>query len=263
MPTIQPTAAPSAPGKPPPLRKIIIAQGAAIILLLVVLIAVLLARSSPTTSSGPGTATSIAHVSPTLVPTATATPAPTATATSQPKPGDVLCNVNVGAWTGGSGDWKLLNGRLLNDGTGGGGDNGPTKVAPCQLGNISNYAVVVKMQIMQVVNGYTGNFGISVRGNPSSNGWQGYAACVGFYPTCNGGASLTAIRGNTSASGAFTPGTAVHTYRVEAKDNVINFIIDSGLVVTLTDNEFFTGSQVGIWCEGLQMEVFSFQVFAL
>jgi hypothetical protein len=265
MPPIPPGPVPPPQGKSLPLGKIIIGQGVAIVLLLVVLIVVLLVRSSPTPDSGPGqaiapgaTATPAIPATPTLIPTATNTPAPTATNTPVPKPGDLLCNVDIGSWDGGSADWKLLNGRLLNDGSGGGASNGPTKVAPCQLGNIANYAVEAKMQVTHVDIYGGGNFGITVRGTPSSSGWQGYVACL-----CGSNATLSALGSDNKASGSFDPGTSVHTYRVEVKDNVINFFIDGGLVVTLTDNEFFTGSQVGLWCEADQLEVFSFQVFAV
>jgi hypothetical protein len=54
-----------------------------------------------------------------------------------------------------------------------------------------------------------------------------------------------------------------HTYRVEAKDNVIKFFVDGGLLITLTDNLYLTGSQVGLWCFGVQLSVFSFQVMSL
>lgn len=252
----------SAPEKRFPWAKIAIAQGAAIILLLVVLITVLLVRQpqSAGNSGGPGTTSGATATS---VPTATSTLVPTATATPQPKPGDLLCNVDVGTWTGGSADWRIIDGKLVTDGTGAGGGNGPTKVAPCQLGDIANYAVETKIQATSWTNDYP-TFGITVRGTPSSNGWRGYAACVGpgFY-CVNSGAGLSAVRGNNSAQASFNPGLTVHTYRVEVKDNVINFIIDGGLVVTLTDNEYPTGSQVGLWCGTMQIEVFSFQVFAL
>ncbi len=101
--------------------------------------------------------------------------------------------------------------------------------------------------------------------NTTSDGWRGYDACINVsrYGCADGNPGLSAVGGNISAYGAFTPGTKVHTYRVEAKDNVINLIIDGGLVITITDNELFTGSQVGLWCEADQLEVLSFQVVAL
>jgi hypothetical protein len=273
------STAPTLPAPPPgppssrkslPLGKILIGQGVAIALLLVLVVVLLVrpstngnpANAGTTTGSGVATgATATTGPAATIAPTATT--APTATATPAPKPGDLLCNVDIGTWSGGSSDWKLLNGRLLNDGSldNDGGD-GPTKVAPCQLGNITNYAVETKIQVTEALFGWS-TFGITVRGTPSSGGWHGYAACIAAGYSCGDGASLGAVNGNNFASVSFSAGTDVHTYRVEVKDNVINFLIDGGLVVTLTDNEFLTGSQVGLWCRNMQLEVFSFQVFAL
>ena|SRR2546421_10071481 len=47
------------------------------------------------------------------------------------------------------------------------------------------------------------------------------------------------------------------------KDNTIKFFIDGGLVLSLTDNRYLTGSEVGLWCQNVQLEVSSFKVTAL
>ncbi len=268
---------PKADKKSLPLGKIVIGQGVAIALLLVVLIVVLLGRGNAVpgiASNATATATPAIPATPMLtstatsMPTATNTPAPIATSTPLPQAGDVLCKVDVGTWSSGSPDWKPANGVLLNDGSHPGlfptyhnYNGGPTIVPPCSLEGTNNYAVETNIQVMSI----TGQacFGITVRGS-TSNGWQGYNAVLG---TCYSGFGLDEISlygpGTNVNTAAFSAGTKSHTYRVEANGNTIKFFIDGSLWVTLPDNRYLTGSQVGLWCAGVQLEVFSFQVVAL
>ena len=174
------------------------------------------------------------------------------------------CKVNLSTWTDGSADWKILNGILLNDGTGNWDNQGPTIVAPCQLGSTANYAVEAQIQVVS-----TGNnpcFGITVRGTPSGNSWQGYKAGVG---DCSNGLSIARISGSDynydqqKKDATFDPTTTKHTYRVEARNNTITFFIDGGQILTMNDNRYLTGAEVGLWSQGAQLEVFSLQVIAL
>ena len=61
----------------------------------------------------------------------------------------------------------------------------------------------------------------------------------------------------------FQPGTAVYVYRVEVNSNVIKLFVNGGLFLTLTDDRYLNGSQVGLWCAGVKLQVMSFQVTAL
>ncbi len=220
--------------------------------------------ATPTVShSQPPTATSqpIAAVTST-VDTSAATP--TAAPTQALQTGVLPCNVNINTWTDGSADWKVLNGVLLNDGSKGWDhNNGPTIVAPCQLGTTANYAVETRIQVVNPQ--YNPCFGITVRGNPSSNGWQGYKAGVG---DC-GSLGTARISGpdyfydSQIKNASFDPGKSPHTYRVEVKDNTIKFFIDSGLILNMTDNRYLSGSEVGLWCQNVQLTVSSFTVTAL
>jgi hypothetical protein len=172
----------------------------------------------------------------------------------------------VGTWTGGSSDWKVLNGVLLNDGTNETNSGSPTIVAPCQLGNTSNYAVETTIQVLN--SGYLTCFGISVRGTTvaTDTGWQGYIAGIGDCGAVSGAflGGPTIYNGQTGSEQAnFNPGTIKHTYRVEANGNTIKLYIDGASWLTLTDNRFLNGSQVGLWCQGEQLQVTSFKVVAL
>ncbi|HEU5228002.1 MAG TPA: hypothetical protein VFU49_09345, partial [Ktedonobacteraceae bacterium] len=61
----------------------------------------------------------------------------------------------------------------------------------------------------------------------------------------------------------FDPTTVKHTYRVEARDATITFFVDGGQILTLPDNRYLAGAEVGLWSQDTQLQVFSFQVVAL
>lgn len=174
--------------------------------------------------------------------------------------------MNLGTWTDGSSDWKILNGTLLDDGTQNNWDgrSGPTIVAPCDVGSTTNYVVESKIQVTSSQNNAC--FGITVRGNPNANGWQGYKAGVG---DCGGNLDKARISGpdyyndSQRKDASFNPGTSIHTYRVEVKDNTIKSFIDGGLVLNMVDNRYLSGSEVGLWDQNVQLTVVSFKVTAL
>lgn len=227
--------------------------------------------SSLTKTAPTATSTLIPTPAPTVTPTATPMPSatPSSTPTSPPVVGTVLClGGGSKGWSGwaGSSDWKILNGALLNDGSkrfGGGG--APSLVAPCQLGAISNYAVEVTMQIISA--GNNPSFGIDIRGTTTQNGWQGYmgSMCQGI--GCGYGYLLSIDADNSenmlTQTSSYDPGTTSHTYRVEVKDNNIRWLIDGAQILSVTDNQYLTGDEVGLWCNWFQLSVSSFKVVAL
>src|SRR5205085_9071109 len=79
------------------------------------------------------------------------TPISTQISPTQPPAPTLPCIVNLSTWTNGSADWKPLNGTLLNDGTNdSASSSSPSIVAPCQLGNTTNYAVETIIQVKNV-----------------------------------------------------------------------------------------------------------------
>jgi hypothetical protein len=208
--------------------------------------------STPLSTQIPSTAAPI-----TSNPNSTATATAPAIATSQATSG-LPCIVDINAWTGGSPDWVVHNGILYNDGSNG-SNNGPTIIAPCQPGT-TNYAVETKIQ---VTNQSGGCFGIVLRGSSTQNGWQGYKADICGLNT----AYITSYADyDTLTQAPFTPGTTLHTYRAEVKDNSLKFFIDGNLVDTATDNRLLTtetGEGVGLYSQNVQLQVTSFQVTAL
>ncbi len=180
------------------------------------------------------------------------------------------CTLNLRTWTDGSSDWKILNGVLLNDGTKEwDGKSGPTIVAPCDVSSAAQWSstnVAVETKIR--VTGAQDNacFGITVRGNSTLNGWQGYKAGVG---NCLGGLDGARVSGQDYLSdsqakdASFNPGTTIHTYRVEVEDTTMKFSIDGRLVLNVTDTRYLTGSEIGLWCQNVQLSVTSFKVTSL
>jgi len=180
------------------------------------------------------------------------------------------CTVNLRTWADGSSDWKIRNGVLLNDGTKEwDGKSGPTIVAPCDVSSATQWSstnVAVETKIR--VTGAQDNacFGITVRGNSTLNGWQGYKAGVG---NCLGGLDGARVSGpdylfdSQAKDASFNPGTTIHTYRVEVEDTTIKFSIDGRLVLNVTDTRYLTGSEIGLWCQNVQLLVTSFKVTSL
>lgn len=226
-------------------------------------------------SSGPqisGTPTNMVTLTSGITATTSITPSPIPSPISTPTSVPALpCIVNVGNWTGGSSDWKTLNGMLLNDGTRfmGTGQTGPTIVAPCQLEGTADYAVEARIQVVSTASYQGGTcFGITVRGVSNTNGWQGYQADVDI-DGCSSEGGDARILGSqfpndfSLARTPFHPGNSWHIYRVEVKGNDIKFLIDGSLVVEVNDNKYLSGGQVGLWSYGVQLNVSSFKVIAL
>lgn len=215
------------------------------------------------------------NTSPTLVPTSAPAPIPTPTPTptpspTPPPPGTILYQADwsngLNGWKG-SPDWKVLNGKLLSDGSNGNIIDGPTIVPPYQVSNTADYAIEANIQLISY--GYVGegssSFGISLRGTSTTNGWQGYTGgLLAFneyqrYMQITGPDIFGALK-----RGDFDPGsTSSHTYRVEVKGNDIKLLIDGSIRLEVTDNRYLSGAQVGFWCFGPQISVSSFKVFAL
>jgi hypothetical protein len=186
-----------------------------------------------------------------------------------PKAANVLCqsgsNDNWRGWHLGSG-WKRLGNVLLNDGSNGGFNGGPTLVAPasCQPRTL-DYAVEAKIQVVTFNCCYSG-FGINVRGVPSSSHEPGYSTFIDA-PNDNeageSGANISVVGGDVLKNATFNPGTDFHVYRAEVKGNTITFLIDGAPVSSVVDNRFISAGEVGLWCANAQIELSTFKVVKL
>jgi hypothetical protein len=173
----------------------------------------------------------------------------------------------MNGWAG-SPDWKVLNGVLLNDGTNGNVMAGQTITPPYQLGGISDYALETTIQVVSYYNGNSPQFGFALRGSTVSNNWQGYATAItpidakNYGVVCN--VQITSQDYNTQLiKTPFDPGKNRHTYRFEAKGNLLRFFIDGGNVLEVNDNRYLTGSLLGLWCYQTQLSVTGFKIISL
>jgi serine/threonine protein kinase len=240
-----------------------------------------LAHSIQSQNGTSGNSTTSTNTTATAAPTDTVTAAPTDTPTVDPNvtptsppvptvhttPGQVLYVANwssgLDGWSG-TGDWKSLNGSLLNDGTNGDAINSaPTILVPTSLIGIANYAVEAVIQVQSSSN-YAPNFGFVLR---AADAGHGYMAGIGTHDYSLNTARISDLSSNdffnSTRSSPFDPGLKAHTYRVEIKDNDIKLLIDGGLAVELFDNKYLTGERTGLWCANVQLSIHSYKVVAL
>jgi hypothetical protein len=166
--------------------------------------------------------------------------------------------------------WKTVDGMLVNDGTVRGF---LPIIAPFKL---RSRDYVVQAQI-RMTTGNGSAFGIVVRADGTGGGYVAGVGTAWAATVASGrnGAEIAEIydlHGFWSANQIskrlavgqlFNPGAAWHTYRVEAKGNVIRFLADDKLLATVTDNLYLEPGQVGLWCDGYQIEVRSFEVMPI
>jgi hypothetical protein len=90
---------------------------------------------------------------------------------------------------------------------------------------------------------------------------MGYAAYTG----ASGGAFInTDNPTNPARYGPFDFGSSSHVYRVEAKGNVIRFLIDGTPVVSMTNNTYLDPGTIGLFCyNGTQIQMARFRVIIL
>ncbi|MGH8908337.1 MAG: family 16 glycoside hydrolase [Egibacteraceae bacterium] len=156
----------------------------------------------------------------------------------------------IGGWAGGTG-WKTLNGALLNDGT---GDFFGPLFADFDSGSLADLAVEAEIRVTR---GSGTSFGIEVRVDGNGGGYAaGLYKARTFVWYLDGGNPI-------SEGEAFDPGGDWHTYRVEAKDNVVTLLVDGAVLAEVADNKYLEGGQVSLWSNDYQLEVRSFKVFAI
>lgn len=234
------------------------------------------ATATPPNNTAPTTAPTVANT-PTDTPTDTptpdpnVTPTPTTVPTVQTTPGAVLYTADWSTGMNGwatSADWKVLNGALLNDGTSNNSNSGPTAVPPFPLEGINDYAIETKIQVVSYKDGYSPRFGLAIRGTTSNGNWTGYETFIGYLDAASNNSNCNAQifsseSNNPLTNAPYDPAKGAHTYRFEAKGNVLKFYIDNGNVLQITDNQFLSGAQVGLWSYNAQLSVTSFKIIAL
>ncbi len=165
----------------------------------------------------------------------------------------------------GSSEWKVVNGKLLSDGTNAGYNAAPVGsdsfMSPYRP-TTTNYAIEARIQILDTPN----NCYLAIRGRVQTDGsgYDGYFvgfdsfygdADIGYFSPAAGFVSIT--------SQSFGPGVSEHLYRAEFRDNLITLKIDNHIMVQTTDNRFINMGQVGLENGDCQISVSSFEVLAL
>lgn len=175
----------------------------------------------------------------------------------------------LGGWAGPA-DWKTVDGVLVNDGTGGGGAGGSSIVAPHEPPG-PDYAVEAEIQLVRFPNfgwmSYASS-GVIVRGDDTG------AYAVGF---CGETPVVVGDCGpNDKGLGVFVDGAPIgevadpgastdrgwHTYRIEVDGNEITLLLDGADVQHEVSNRFLTGTRVGLWSSGAELDVRAFRVLS-
>jgi hypothetical protein len=191
--------------------------------------------------------------------------APTATPTPMsppPAPGTILYRADwshgLDGWTGG-GEWKVLNGLLINDGTATNGCLRPTIVPPFQPA-YPDYAIEARIQVVKGSSD-TNCFGLNARSgamNGQTAGYVGAVACCGLMEIYDS-SNFNALGG-----GRFDPTGNWHTFRFEVKGTDLKLLIDGSVVAEGSDAKYLSfAGQVGLSDDEMYVNISSFVVYAL
>ncbi len=103
--------------------------------------------------------------------------------------------------------------------------------------------------------------GLFIRGDGQNNGYfvgdSDFSVIFVDVSSSNGGYI------NQLKSVSYSPDLNNHTFILQAQGNTITLSIDGGKYISVTDNTYISGGQVGIFAENDEIEVKSFKVTAL
>jgi hypothetical protein len=151
---------------------------------------------------------------------------------------------------------------LVSDGSPGHPTQEERILAPCQPPT-QNYALEAKIQLVNPQCGATyKEFGVVAR-ETEQGGIIGGIDCdqAKLAIIQNGGVFDLGLKAIGTASAA--PGTDWHVYRLEVEGNQIRFLVDGTSVLQKTDNSILSGSNVGMFSVGAQINVQSFRILTL
>lgn len=176
----------------------------------------------------------------------------------------------LGGWVGPP-DWKTVDGMLVNDGTGGGGAAGSWIVAPYEPPG-PDYAVEAEIQLVRYTNnswigGYA-SYGIVARGEESGAYALGFCAktIVLVFDCGPDNKGLGIFVDDAPLGEVVDPGASTdrgwHTYRVEVDGNEITLSVDGATVLREVSNRFLSGTRVGLWSSGAELNVRAFRLLS-
>jgi hypothetical protein len=171
--------------------------------------------------------------------------------------------------------WDTVSDQLVNDGSVGGVTN--QAHPPAITRYTPNYAVEAVIQMVRVIGhdcGYP-SFGLVVRSDQDGfyavgvapraydvtfNTYGDWAAAItdlNLYDDC------VTITDRSLVQSSVTVDTTWHRFRAEVRGNDIRLLIDGRPAVETTDNHHLHGNAVGLWSNGVVLNVSSFTVIAL
>ncbi|MEX2237218.1 MAG: hypothetical protein WEB00_06765 [Dehalococcoidia bacterium] len=224
------------------------------------------ATTSPSQDPGTPEETATPRVEETPTdPTSSPTQSPTEVETPEPPaPGEVVYQSD---WSSGSdgwglgGDWRILNGELLCDGTQRGYGE-LSAVGPPLPSGLTDYAVEVELAIL-------GEGPVSSYNDPQFTmaarylgDGQGYFAGVYYDGYEDGFFTYVTTTEVDLGTVPFSP-AGRNLYRLEVEGNSVRLLIDGELIISATDNIFPGGGRFGLFSDAWQLIVTSVRVIAL
>ncbi len=216
------------------------------------------------------TATALAlNATPSLSPTPSPIPLPTQTPTPLPTPappGTVLYRADQSTgWSGWDigGPWKVVNGVLLNDGTGPGfscGVEGSLTIPfQPQSANIEIIATIDLPNGQGPINGQ--GLGLTAREGDAQGKIIGYTAGLSGLA----GPSIYDVDScNTLAEHDYSNlSIGTHILRFDLNSTELRFYIDGGLVVAASDAKYLSAGKVSFYASAQYMKVIGFKVIQL
>jgi serine/threonine protein kinase len=210
---------------------------------------------------------------PTSTPSATGTPVATETATANASTptatvipaGTTLYTADwssgLNGWVGSSA-WKVSAGLLLSDGTQNNGLAETLIVCPYSV-SVADYQIEAQIQILRqsVESGYGGSMGLFIRGDGQNNGY--FVGDSDFSVIFVDVSSSNGSYINQLKTVSYSPDLNNHTFLLQAQGNTITLSIDGGKYLSISDNTYISGGQVGVFAANDEIEVRSFKVIAL
>jgi hypothetical protein len=167
-------------------------------------------------------------------------------------------------WTA-SQDWKTVSRELVNDGTN--GDATQLAHAPRITPYTPNYAVEADIQAVRTVNScHEATFGLSVRSESGGDYRVGVGApgpTTAFIVDHTSSDGCPVYYWNALTKASYSLDTDWHRYRAEVRGNDIKLLIDGQCVLETIDNHHLTSNSVGLFSNGMVINVRSFKVIAL
>ncbi len=151
----------------------------------------------------------------------------------------------------GPSDWKVRSGKLQNNGT---STTAQSFIFAPKLSGMADYVIVVEAQVISYTPGPNVSFGFVVRANNQAGGNQ-----AGVFADQSNQLDNATICCQQQGM-MIDPKTDKHMYQVKVQGSQITFSIDGNVVSQITDSLYPSGQMVGLFDEGVTLDVLSFEI---